>query len=157
MDGGWFCFWYLANPPVSYPQGGGLGIPGNASGLMVAFDIFNNSSEGQMSKVHVLYGTNNLPAGNNNIEYNNTPNSTYHTPDLISTIPFVGSTYKHVEVNGEIDPNNTANWIIIIKIDNTTVVNQSFAPSGGAATMTQGYFDFQLLQERQVQDIPSKM
>ncbi len=137
-----FAFWYLANPPASYVQGAGLGIPSNASGLMVAFDIFNNSSEGQMSKVHVLYGTNNLPAGNNNIEYNNTPNSTYHTSDLISIIPFVGSTYRHVEVNGEIDPNNTANWIIIIKIDNNTVVNQSFAPSGGAATMTQGYFGF---------------
>ncbi|WP_312389259.1 T9SS type B sorting domain-containing protein [Chryseobacterium sp.] len=137
-----FAFWYLANPPASYVQGGGLGIPSNASGLMVAFDIFNNSSEGQMSKVHVLYGTNNLPAGNNNIEYNNTPNSTFHTPDLISTIPFVGSTYRHVEVNGEIDPSNIANWIITIKIDNNTVVNQSFAPSGGAATMTQGYFGF---------------
>ncbi|WP_326983161.1 T9SS type B sorting domain-containing protein [Chryseobacterium sp. MYb264] len=137
-----FAFWYLANPPASYVQGGGLGIPSNASGLMVAFDIFNNSSEGQMSKVHVLYGTNNLPAGNNNIEYNNTPNSSFHTPDLISTIPFVGSTYRHVEVNGEVDPNNIANWIITIKIDNNTVVNQSFAPSGGAATMTQGYFGF---------------
>jgi len=137
-----FAFWYLANPPASYVQGGGLGIPGNASGLMVAFDIFNNSSEGQMSKVHVLYGTNNLPAGNNNIEYNNTAGSTFHTPDLISTIPFVGSTYRHVEVNGEIDPNNIANWIITIKIDNNTIVNQSFAPSGGAATMTQGYFGF---------------
>ncbi|MEJ5105256.1 T9SS type B sorting domain-containing protein [Chryseobacterium sp. MYb328] len=134
-----FAFWYLANPPASYVQGGGLGIPGNASGLMVAFDIFNNSTEGQMSKVHVLYGTN--PNGSN-IEFNNTLGSTYHTPDLISTIPFTGSNYRHVEVNGQIDPTNPVNWIITIKIDNTMVVNQSLSPSGGAAGMTQGYFGF---------------
>lgn len=134
-----FAFWYLANPPAAYVQGGGLGIPGNASGLMVAFDIFNNSTEGQMSKVHVLYGTN--PTGGN-IEFNNTAGSTYHTPDLISTIPFVGASYRHVEVNGEIDPNNTAIWNITIKIDNTTVVAQSFTPTGGAVNMTQGYFGF---------------
>lgn len=132
-------FWYLANPPASYVQGGGLGIPGNASGLMVAFDIFNNSTEGQMSKVHVLYGTN--PNGSN-IEFNNTAGSTYHTPDLISTIPFTGNNYRHVEVNGQIDPANPVNWIITIKIDNTIVVNQSLSPSGGAAGMTQGYFGF---------------
>ena len=68
-------FWYLSNPPAGFTAGGGLGIPANANGLMVAFDIFNNSTEGQMSKVHVLYGTNNLPAGNPNIEYNTTANS----------------------------------------------------------------------------------
>lgn len=134
-----FAFWYLANPPSSYVQGGGLGIPGNASGLMVAFDIFNNSTEAQMSKVHVLYGTN--PNGSN-IEFNNTAGSTYHTPDLISTIPFTGNNYRHVEVNGQIDPSNPVNWIITIKIDNTIVVDQSLSPSGGAAGMTQGYFGF---------------
>lgn len=61
-------FWYLSNPPTAFTTGGGLGIPANANGLMVAFDIFNNSTEGQMSKVHLLYGTNNTPAGNPNIE-----------------------------------------------------------------------------------------
>ena len=132
-------FWYLANPPASYVQGGGLGIPDNASGLMVAFDIFNNSSEAQMSKVHVLYGTN--PAGSN-IEFNNTPGSTFHTPDLLPTIPFAGSNYRHVEVNGQVNPANPAAWFITVKIDNNTVVDQSFTPSGGAVTMSQGYFGF---------------
>ncbi|WP_419869097.1 T9SS type B sorting domain-containing protein [Chryseobacterium sp. CT-SW4] len=135
-----FTFWYLANPPTAYVSGGSLGIPANASGLMVGFDIFNNSTEGQMSKIHLLYGTNDT-AGSN-IEYNNTPGSTFHSPDLNSTQPFVGSTYKHVEVNGEVDMANTNNWIIQIRIDGNLIVNQSFAPSGGAIGMTQGYFGF---------------
>ncbi|REC48942.1 T9SS type B sorting domain-containing protein [Chryseobacterium pennipullorum] len=135
-----FTFWYLANPPTGFVSGGGLGIPANASGLMVGFDIFNNTTEGQMSKVHVLYGTNNT-AGNN-IEYNNTPGSTFHSPDLITTQPFVGDTYKHVEVNGETDLSNPTNWIIKIRIDGVLIADQSFAPSGGAVGMTQGYFGF---------------
>ncbi|AZA81677.1 hypothetical protein C1637_03630 [Chryseobacterium lactis] len=135
-----FTFWYLANPPTGFVSGGGLGIPANASGLMVGFDIFNNTTEGQMSKVHLLYGTNNT-AGNN-IEFNNTPGSTFHSPDLIGTIPFVGNTYKHVEVNGETDLSNPTNWIIKIKIDGVLIADQSFAPSGGAVGMSQGYFGF---------------
>nr|WP_314493742.1 T9SS type B sorting domain-containing protein [uncultured Chryseobacterium sp.] len=135
-------FWYLSNPPTAFTTGGGLGIPANANGLMVAFDIFNNSTEGQMSKVHLLYGTNNTPAGNPNIEYNMTPGSTFHSPDLQATQPFVGANYKHVEVNGEVDPANTNNWIIQIRIDGVVIANQSFAPSGGAIGMTTGYFGF---------------
>lgn len=135
-----FTFWYLANPPTGFVSGGGLGIPANASGLMVGFDIFNNTTEGQMSKIHVLYGTNNT-AGNN-IEYNNTPGSTFHSPDLNPTQPFVGATYKHVEVNGETDLSNPTSWIIKIKIDGVLIVDQSFAPSGNAVGMTQGYFGF---------------
>ncbi|MDH6251887.1 gliding motility-associated-like protein [Chryseobacterium sp. H1D6B] len=135
-----FTFWYLANPPTGFVSGGGLGIPANASGLMVGFDIFNNTTEGQMSKVHVLYGTNN--STNNNIEYNTTAGSTFHSPDLNPTQPFVGATYKHVVVNGETDLTNPTNWIIKITIDGTLIVNQSFAPSGGAIGMTQGYFGF---------------
>ena len=139
-NGDGFAFWYLNNPPASYTSGGGLGIPANSNGLMVGFDIFNNSTEGQMSKIHVLYGTNNT-AGSN-IEFNNTPGSTYHTPDLIATQPFVGATYKHVEVLGEVSATNPNNWVIQIKLDNVTVVNQTFAPSGGAMGMTTGYFGF---------------
>ncbi|MET3034896.1 gliding motility-associated C-terminal domain-containing protein [Chryseobacterium sp. NRRL B-14859] len=135
-----FTFWYLANPPTGFVSGGGLGIPAGASGLMVGFDIFNNTTEGQMSKVHLLYGTNNT-AGNN-IEFNNTPGSTFHSPDLNPTQPFVGDTYKHVEVNGETDPSNPTSWIIKIRIDGVLIADQSFAPSGGAVGMTQGYFGF---------------
>ncbi|WP_294276650.1 T9SS type B sorting domain-containing protein [uncultured Chryseobacterium sp.] len=135
-----FTFWYLNNPPTGFITGGGLGIPANATGLMVGFDIFNNSTEAQMSKVHLLYGTNN--STNNNIEYNITPGSTFHSPDLNGTQPFVGATYKHVEVNGQTDLTNPTNWIISIKIDGVQIVNQSFAPSGGAIGMTQGYFGF---------------
>lgn len=135
-------FWYLSNPPTGFTSGGGLGIPANANGLMVAFDIFNNSTEGQMSKVHVLYGTNNLPAANPNIEYNTTAGSTFHSNDLNPTQPFIGPVYKHVEVNGQVDPSNVNNWIIQIKIDGVVITNQSFAPTGGAIGMTTGYFGF---------------
>ncbi|MBO6184043.1 MAG: gliding motility-associated C-terminal domain-containing protein [Chryseobacterium sp.] len=135
-------FWYLSNPPTTFTTGGGLGIPANANGLMVAFDIFNNSTEGQMSKVHVLYGTNNMPAGNPNIEYNTTANSTFHSADLNPTQPFVGATYKHVEVNGEIDPFNPNIWLIQIRIDGVLITNQPFTASGGAIGMGQGYFGF---------------
>lgn len=135
-----FTFWYLANPPTGFVSGGGLGIPANASGLMVGFDIFNNTTEGQMSKVHILYGTNNT-AGNN-IEFNTTPGSTFHSPDLIATQPFVGDTYRHVEVNGETDLTNPTNWIIKVRINGVLIVDQSFAPSGGAMGMSQGYFGF---------------
>ncbi|MGN7865331.1 T9SS type B sorting domain-containing protein [Chryseobacterium sp. 22458] len=135
-----FTFWYLANPPTGFVSGGGLGIPANASGLMVGFDIFNNTTEGQMSKVHILYGTNNT-AGNN-IEFNNTPGSTFHSPDLNPTKPFVSDIYRHVEVNGETDLTNPSNWIIKVRIDGILVVDQSFAPSGGAVGMSQGYFGF---------------
>ncbi|TXF76078.1 T9SS type B sorting domain-containing protein [Chryseobacterium sp.] len=135
-----FAFWYLANPPTSFTLGGGLGIPANSTGFMVGFDIFNNTTEGQMSKVHVLYGVNNT-AGNN-IEYNNIAGSTFHSADLFPTIPFQNASYRHVEVNGQTDPANPANWIVTVKIDNTVVVNQSFAPSGAAATMPGGYFGF---------------
>lgn len=139
-NGDGLAFWYLNNPPASYTSGGGLGIPANSNGLMVGFDIFNNTTEAQMSKIHVLYGTNNT-AGSN-IEYNNTPGSTYHTADLNPTQPFVGATYKHVEVLGEVSTANPNNWVIQIKLDNVTVVNQTFAPSGGAIGMTTGYFGF---------------
>ncbi|WP_278494997.1 lectin-like domain-containing protein [Chryseobacterium arthrosphaerae] len=135
-----FTFWYLANPPTGFVSGGGLGIPANASGLMVGFDIFNNTTEGQMSKVHILYGTNNT-AGNN-IEFNNTPGSTFHSPDLNPTKPFVSDIYRHVEVNGETDLTNPSNWIIKVRIDGILIVDQSFAPSGGAVGMSQGYFGF---------------
>ncbi|MCS3870752.1 hypothetical protein J3D55_003668 [Chryseobacterium ginsenosidimutans] len=133
-------FWYLENPPSSYVNGAGLGIPYNAAGLMIGFDVFNNSTENSMSKVHILYGVNNgNPA---NIEFNNTPGSSYHSSNLSATIPFVGSTYKHVEVNGQEDPANPANWIINMKINGNLIVNQSFTPSGSAIGLTQGYFGF---------------
>lgn len=130
-------FWYLANPPASYVTGSGLGIPDNAEGLMVAFDVYNNSNDQEMSKVHVLYGTN-----TGNIEFNNTAGSTYHSSDLKSTLPFIGPNYKHVKVSANVDPANPNNWIIKIEINNTLIVNQSFTPSGGALNMSHGYFGF---------------
>ncbi|WP_326984619.1 T9SS type B sorting domain-containing protein [Chryseobacterium sp. MYb264] len=133
-------FWYLANPPSSYTNGSGLGIPSNATGLMVGFDIFNNTDESAMSKVHVLYGTNNGYQAN--IEFNNTPGSTFHSPNLNPGLRFTGPSYKHVEVTGTEDPSNPSRWIINLKINGVTIINQSFAPSGGAVGMTNGYFGF---------------
>ncbi|MDR2236711.1 MAG: T9SS type B sorting domain-containing protein [Chryseobacterium sp.] len=133
-------FWYLANPPATYNPGDGFGIPDNATGLMVGFDIYNNSTSSDMSQLHLLYGTN--PSGSN-IEFNNTAGSTFHSPDFIYTPQtFIGSSYKHVVVNGQTDSSNPNNWIIKITIDGNVIVNQSFSPSGSAGTMTQGYFGF---------------
>lgn len=137
-----FAFWYLANPPITSQQGSGLGIPQNAIGFMVGFDIYNNTTSAQMSKVHIAYGVVPNTTDTNNIEFFNTPGSSFHSADLNPTQPFVGDTYKHVEVTGETDPANPTSWIITVKMDGTIITSQSFAPSGGAATMTQGYFGF---------------
>lgn len=137
-----FAFWYLQNPPVVSQLGSGLGIPQNAIGLMIGFDLYNNTTGGQMNKVHLAYGVVQNTTDNNNIEYFNTAGSSFHSPDLTSTIPLVGATFKHVEVTGEVDPATPANWIVTLKIDGNTVINQSFAPAGAAATMGVGYFGF---------------
>ncbi|EJL67719.1 Legume-like lectin family, partial [Chryseobacterium populi] len=137
-----FAFWYLANPPITSQQGSGLGIPQNAIGLMVGFDIYNNTTQGQMSKVHLAYGLVPNTSDTNNIEFYNTPGSSFHSPDLNPTQPFVGATYKHVEVNGETDLTNPTNWIIKVRIDGILIVDQSFAPDAAAVAMTQGYFGF---------------
>ncbi len=138
-----FAFWYLANPPITSQQGAGLGIPQNATGLIVGFDIYNNmAGGGLMSKVHVAYGVVPNTTDTNGLEYYSTAGSSFHSPDLNATQPFVGATYKHVEVTGITDPNTPTNWIITVKIDGNIIASQSFIPSGGAATMTQGYFGF---------------
>lgn len=137
-----FAFWYLANPPVTSVLGSGLGISQNAIGLMVGFDLYNNTTAGQMNKVHIAYGLVQNTTDSNNIEYFTTPGSSFHSADLTATQPFVGATYKHVEVNGEVDPTAPTNWIITLKINGSTIISQSFAPAGAAATMTQGYFGF---------------
>ena len=133
-------FWYLANPPTSYSNGSGLGIPSNATGLMVGFDIFDNNDGSAMSKVHLLYGTNN--GYQSNIEFNNTPGSSFHSLNLNPIVSFTGPLYKHVEVVGTEDPSNPSRWIINIKINGFTITNQSFGPSGAAVGMTNGYFGF---------------
>lgn len=137
-----FSFWYLQNPPVTSQLGSGLGIPQNAIGLMIGFDLYNNTTAGQMNKVHLAYGVVQNTTDTNNIEFFNTAGSSFHSADLTSTLPLVGPTFKHVEVTGEVDPATPTNWIITLKIDGTTVINQSFAPAGAAAAMTVGYFGF---------------
>ncbi|MBT2621763.1 MULTISPECIES: T9SS type B sorting domain-containing protein [Chryseobacterium] len=137
-----FSFWYLQNPPITSQLGSGLGIPQNAIGLMIGFDLYNNTTAGQMNKVHLAYGVVQNTTDTNNIEYFNTPGSSFHSADLTSTLPLVGPTFKHVEVTGEVDPATPTNWIITLKIDGTSVINQSFAPAGAAAAITQGYFGF---------------
>jgi gliding motility-associated-like protein len=137
-----FSFWYLQNPPITSQLGSGLGIPQNAIGLMIGFDLYNNTTAGQMNKVHLAYGVVQNTTDTNNIEFFNTAGSSFHSADLTSTLPLVGPTFKHVEVTGEVDPAIPTNWIITLKIDGTTVINQSFAPAGAAAAMTVGYFGF---------------
>nr|WP_314493740.1 T9SS type B sorting domain-containing protein [uncultured Chryseobacterium sp.] len=141
-NGDGLAFWYLANPPVASVLGSGLGVSQNAVGFIAGFDTYNNTTTAVMSKVHVAYGQVANTTDNNNVEFFNTAGSSFHSPDLNTTLPFQGTTYKHVEVTAQVDPATPANWIVQIKIDNTVICNQSFAPSGAAAAMTIGYFGF---------------
>lgn len=136
-------FWYLANPPIASILGSGLGVSQNAIGFITGFDTYNNATgRSGMSKVHVAYGQVANTTDMNNVEFYNVPGSSFHTPDLNATQPFQGTTYKHVEVSGEVDPAAPTSWIVKITLDGNLIVNQSFAPDGAAAAMTVGYFGF---------------
>ncbi len=141
-NGDGIAFWYLANPPVASILGSGLGVSQNAVGFIVGFDTYNNTTTATMSKVHVAYGQVANTSDTNNVEFFNVPGSSFHSPDLNTTQPFQGTTFKHVEVTAQVDPATPTNWIVQIKIDNNVICNQSFAPSGTAAAMTIGYFGF---------------
>lgn len=141
-NGDGLAFWYLQNPPVASVLGSGLGVSQNAIGLIVGFDTYNNTTTAVMSKVHVAYGQVQNTTDTNNVEFFNVPGSSFHSPDMNTTLPFQGTTYKHVEVTAEVNTIIPTEWIIQIKIDGNTICNQSFAPSGAAAAMTNGYFGF---------------
>lgn len=141
-NGDGIAFWYLANPPATSVQGAGIGVSQNAVGFIVGFDSYNNTTAATMSKVHVAYGQVVNTNDTNNVEFFNVPGSSFHSPDLNSSQPFQGTTFKHVEVTAQVDPAAPANWIVQIKIDNNVICNQSFTPSGAAAAMTIGYFGF---------------
>jgi len=141
-NGDGIAFWYLANPPVASVLGSGLGVSQDAVGFIVGFDTYNNTTTAVMSKVHVAYGQVANTTDSNNVEYFSIPGSSFHSPDMNTTLPFQGTNYKHVEVTAEVDPAAPANWIVKITIDGNLICNQSFAPSGNAAAMTVGYFGF---------------
>ncbi|MDQ0591941.1 gliding motility-associated-like protein [Chryseobacterium ginsenosidimutans] len=140
-NGDGIAFWYLQNPPVASVLGSGLGVSQNAIGLVVGFDTYNNTTTAVMSKVHVGYGQIANTTDSNNVEFFNTAGSSFHSPDMNTTLPFQGTTYKHVEVTSQVVP-GTQNWMIKITIDGNLICNQSFAPAGAAASMTVGYFGF---------------
>ncbi len=141
-NGDGIAFWYLANPPVASVLGSGLGVSQNAVGFIVGFDTYNNTTTAVMSKVHVAYGQVANTTDNNNVEFFNVAGSSFHSPDMNTSLPFQGTTYKHVEVTAQVDPAAPANWVVKITIDGNLICNQSFAPSGTAAAMTVGYFGF---------------
>jgi gliding motility-associated-like protein len=141
-NGDGIAFWYLANPPVASVLGSGIGVSQNAVGFIVGLDTYNNTTAATMSKVHVAYGQVANTTDTNNVEFFNTAGSSFHSPDLNTTLPFQGTNFKHVEVTAEVDPAAPTNWIVKITIDGTVICNQSFAPSGAAAAMTIGYFGF---------------
>ncbi|MDR2236227.1 MAG: T9SS type B sorting domain-containing protein [Chryseobacterium sp.] len=141
-NGDGLAFWYLANPPVASILGSGLGVSQNAVGFIVGFDTYNNTTTATMSKVHVAYGQVANTSDTNNVEFFNVTGSSFHSPDMNTSLPFQGANYKHVEVTAQVDPGAPTNWIVQIKIDGNVICNQSFAPAGTAATMTVGYFGF---------------
>jgi len=140
-NGDGLAFWYLQNPPIASVLGSGLGVSQNAVGLIVGFDTYNNTTTAVMSKVHVAYGQVANTTDNNNVEFFNVAGSSFHSPDMNTTLPFQGATYKHVEVTAETVP-GTQNWTLKITIDGNVICNQDFTPSGAAAGMTVGYFGF---------------
>lgn len=141
-NGDGLAFWYLANPPVASVLGSGLGVSQNAVGFIVGLDTYNNTTTAVMSKVHVAYGQVTNTTDTNNVEFFNVPGSSFHSPDMNTTLPFQGTAYKHVEVTAQVDPAAPANWIVRITINGNVICNQSFAPSGTAAAMTVGFFGF---------------
>ncbi|MCJ7934286.1 MAG: T9SS type B sorting domain-containing protein [Chryseobacterium sp.] len=141
-NGDGIAFWYLANPPVASVLGSGLGVSKNAVGFIVGLDSYNNTTAATMSKVHVAYGQVTNTTDTNNVEFFNVAGSSFHSPDMNTTLPFQGTTFKHVEVTAQVDPAAPTNWIVKITIDGNVICNQSFAPSGTAASMTVGYFGF---------------
>lgn len=141
-NGDGIAFWYLANPPVASILGSGLGVSQNAVGLIVGFDTYNNTTTAVMSKVHVAYGQVVNTTDTNNVEFFNVAGSSFHSPDMNTTLPFQGTTYKHVEVNAIVNTTIPNTWNISISIDGNVICNQPFTASGAAAAMTQGYFGF---------------
>jgi gliding motility-associated-like protein len=141
-NGDGIAFWYLQNPPVASVLGSGLGVSQNAIGLVVGLDTYNNTTTAVMSKVHVGYGQIANTTDNNNVEFFNVGGSSFHSPDMNTTLPFQGANYKHVEVTAEVNTAFPTEWIIKITINGNLICNQSFAPSGAAAAMTVGYFGF---------------
>ncbi|MNY42198.1 hypothetical protein D3C86_1770630 [compost metagenome] len=73
-----------------------------------------------MSKVHVAYGQVANTTDNNNVEFFNTAGSSFHSPDMNTTLPFQGTTYKHVEVTAEVNTSIPNTWNIKIMIDEVT-------------------------------------
>jgi len=141
-NGDGIAFWYLANPPVASVLGSGLGVSQNAIGLIVGFDTYNNTTTAVMSKVHVAYGQVQNTTDNNNVEFFNTPGSSFHSPDMNTTLPFQGTNYKHVEVTAQVNTSIPNTWNIKITIDGNLICDQPFTASGTAAAMTNGYFGF---------------
>ena len=141
-NGDGLAFWYLANPPVASVLGSGLGVSQNAIGLIVGFDTYNNTTTAVMSKVHVAYGQVQNTTDTNNVEFFNVAGSSFHSPDMNTTLPFQGTTYKHVEVDAVVNTSIPNTWNITVKINGTVICSQPFTASGTAAAMTQGYFGF---------------
>jgi len=141
-NGDGIAFWYLANPPVASVLGSGLGVSQNAIGLIVGFDTYNNTTTAVMSKVHVGYGQIQNTTDTNNVEFFNVAGSSFHSPDMNTTLPFQGANYKHVEVTAQVNTSIPNTWNIKITIDGNLICDQPFTASGTAAAMTTGYFGF---------------
>lgn len=39
-----FAFWYIANPPSAFVQGGGIGMPASMDGFALIFDVYSNDN-----------------------------------------------------------------------------------------------------------------
>lgn len=89
-DGLTFCF--LADPPTGFVSGGGLGIPNNAKGLMIAVDTWNNSNCFPVPNLQIRYN-------NNGSGYNECPIPAQPTLIGANNPLFRGNDYNAMKIN----------------------------------------------------------
>ena len=128
-NGDGIAFWYLDNPPQNFADGGGIGIPLGARGIMVIMDTFENSTEAQQSELQVYYGQ----ISNNPYENNTTGMSYFNTIPLGVNVR--SSNYQQVIIEWN-------DGLITVSIAGTEICSFTPPPQNGAENLTAGYFGF---------------
>lgn len=119
-------FWYLENPPTEFVDGGGIGIPSDGKGIIVAFDTFDNATEGSQSEVQILYGQG----------YHETNNAA--DMYFFNTLPAVNvRAVNYLPAVIEWD-----NGTITVTINGVEICSFVPTPHDGAENILQGYFGF---------------
>jgi len=122
-------FWYLENPPENFTSGGGLGMPADGKGIIVAMDSYNNSNDQAQSELQVFYGQ--LFA---NPYEDNTPGM-YYFNTLDQGINIRSSGFQPVVIEWD-------EGFIKITISGVQICSFSPTPYSGVENLAEGYFGF---------------